>query len=104
MLFIGRILSAYIVRRSSIGCVGVGRFCVFWEKCVILQLIYWRFELSNGCGRCPGDGKSLRDFGKPQMHGIVFTDMVTGLERVADHATNIAFSILDEDPEDDSDI
>ena len=36
--------------------------------------------------------------------GIVFTDMVTGLERVADHATNIAFSILDEDPEDDSDI
>ena len=36
--------------------------------------------------------------------GIVFTDMVTGLERVADHATNIAFSILDEDPEDDSEI
>lgn len=36
--------------------------------------------------------------------GIVFTDMVTGLERVADHATNIAFSILDEDPEEDSDI
>ncbi len=33
--------------------------------------------------------------------GIVFTDMVTGLERIADHATNIAFSILDEDPEDD---
>lgn len=31
--------------------------------------------------------------------GIVFTDMVTGLERVADHATNIAFSILDSDPE-----
>ena len=34
--------------------------------------------------------------------GIVFTDMVTGLERVADHATNIAFSILDSDPEKDS--
>ncbi|GFI31036.1 MAG: Na/Pi cotransporter family protein [Lachnospiraceae bacterium] len=33
------------------------------------------------------------------MSGIVFTDMVTGLERVADHATNIAFSILDNDPE-----
>lgn len=33
------------------------------------------------------------------MSGIIFTDMVTGLERVADHATNIAFSILDKDPE-----
>ncbi|MCI9175750.1 MAG: Na/Pi cotransporter family protein [Lachnospiraceae bacterium] len=33
------------------------------------------------------------------MSGIVFTDIVTGLERVADHATNIAFSILDKDPE-----
>ena len=25
----------------------------------------------------------------------IFTDLVTGLERVADHATNIAFSILE---------
>lgn len=33
--------------------------------------------------------------------GIVYTDMVTGLERVADHATNIAFSILEDDPEED---
>ena len=33
------------------------------------------------------------------MSGLIFTDMVTGLERVADHATNIAFSILDKDPE-----
>lgn len=33
--------------------------------------------------------------------GVVYTDMVTGLERIADHATNIAFSILDEDPEED---
>ena len=33
------------------------------------------------------------------MSGIIFTDLVTGLERVADHATNIAFSILDKDPE-----
>lgn len=33
--------------------------------------------------------------------GIIYTDMVTGLERVADHATNIAFSILDSDPEED---
>ncbi len=32
--------------------------------------------------------------------GVTYTDMVTGLERVADHATNIAFSILDKDPED----
>ncbi len=29
------------------------------------------------------------------MAGIIFTDLVTGLERVADHATNIAFSILE---------
>ena len=34
-----------------------------------------------------------------RMSGIIFTDLVTGLERVADHATNIAFSILDKDPE-----
>ncbi len=33
------------------------------------------------------------------MTGILFTDLVTGLERVADHATNIAFSILEGDPE-----
>ena len=32
------------------------------------------------------------------MAGIIFTDLVTGLERVADHATNIAFSILEKDP------
>ena len=29
--------------------------------------------------------------------GMLFSDIVSGLERVADHATNIAFSILDED-------
>lgn len=33
------------------------------------------------------------------MSGIIFTDLVTGLERVADHATNIAFSILEKEPE-----
>lgn len=33
--------------------------------------------------------------------GMIFSDIVSGLERVADHATNIAFSILDEDPEED---
>ena len=33
------------------------------------------------------------------MSGIIFTDLITGLERVADHATNIAFSILDKAPE-----
>ncbi len=32
------------------------------------------------------------------MTGILFTDLVTGLERVADHATNIAFSILEGGP------
>ena len=33
--------------------------------------------------------------------GMIFSDVVSGLERVADHATNIAFSILDEEPEED---
>ena len=31
--------------------------------------------------------------------GMIFLDIISGLERVADHATNIAFSILDEEPE-----
>ena len=31
--------------------------------------------------------------------GMLFSDLISGLERVADHATNIAFSILDEEPE-----
>lgn len=31
--------------------------------------------------------------------GMIFSDIVSGLERVADHATNIAFSILEEEPE-----
>ena len=31
--------------------------------------------------------------------GMLFSDIVSGLERVADHATNIAFSVLDNDPE-----
>ena len=31
--------------------------------------------------------------------GMIFSDVISGLERVADHATNIAFSILDEDQE-----
>ena len=30
---------------------------------------------------------------------MIFSDLVSGLERVADHTINIAFSILDEDPE-----
>lgn len=33
--------------------------------------------------------------------GVIFTDLITGLERVGDHATNIAFSILQNDPEED---
>lgn len=33
------------------------------------------------------------------MAGIIFTDLVTGLERIGDHSTNIAFSILENDPE-----
>ena len=31
--------------------------------------------------------------------GVIFTDLITGLERVGDHATNIAFSVLENDPE-----
>ena len=31
--------------------------------------------------------------------GMLFSDIISGLERVADHATNIAFSILEEDPD-----
>lgn len=31
--------------------------------------------------------------------GMIFSDIVSGLERVADHATNIAFAILNSDPE-----
>lgn len=33
--------------------------------------------------------------------GMIFSDIVSGLERVADHATNIAFSILDSEKEED---
>ena len=33
--------------------------------------------------------------------GMIFTDVVSVLERIADHSTNIAFSILEEDPEPD---
>lgn len=33
--------------------------------------------------------------------GMIFSDIVSGLERVADHATNIAFAITAEDREDD---
>ena len=32
---------------------------------------------------------------------MIYSDLISGLERVADHATNIAFSILDEEPEED---
>jgi len=30
--------------------------------------------------------------------GMMFSDIVSGLERVSDHATNIAFSLLEDDP------
>lgn len=33
--------------------------------------------------------------------GMIFSDVVSGLERVADHATNMAFAIIQEDREDD---
>ena len=28
--------------------------------------------------------------------GMIFSDLVSGLERVADHATNIAYAMVDE--------
>ena len=31
--------------------------------------------------------------------GMLFSDIISGLERVADHATNIAFSVMDNDPD-----
>lgn len=34
--------------------------------------------------------------------GMMFSDLASGLERVADHSTNIAFSILDEEPEEEA--
>ena len=46
-------------------------------------------ELQQNHVRRMAKGKCL------PMTGILFTDLVTGLERVADHATNIAFSILE---------
>ena len=36
--------------------------------------------------------------------GMIFSDIVSGLERVADHATNIAFAITTEDDAEDGDI
>lgn len=33
--------------------------------------------------------------------GMMFSDLASNLERIGDHATNIAFSILDDDPESD---
>jgi phosphate:Na+ symporter len=30
--------------------------------------------------------------------GMMFSDIISGLERVSDHATNIAFSLLEDDP------
>lgn len=35
--------------------------------------------------------------------GMIFSDLLSNLERVADHGTNIAFSILEEDPENEDD-
>ena len=48
-------------------------------------------ELQQNHVRRMAKGKCL------PMTGILFTDLVTGLERVADHATNIAFAIMDPD-------
>ena len=35
--------------------------------------------------------------------GMIFSDIVSGLERVADHATNIAFAFAAEDAADEED-
>ena len=34
---------------------------------------------------------------------MIFSDTISGLERVADHATNIAFAILDPEENEDED-
>ena len=33
--------------------------------------------------------------------GMMFTDLISGLERIGDHSTNIAYSILESDPDED---
>ena len=43
-------------------------------------------------------GRLTRNECSPEA-GMLFSDIVSGLERVADHATNSAFSILNADPE-----
>jgi len=35
--------------------------------------------------------------------GMIFSDVISGFERVADHATNIAYALLEEAPDDDDD-
>ena len=35
--------------------------------------------------------------------GMVFSDVMSGFERVADHATNIAYALLTEAPEEEED-
>lgn len=35
--------------------------------------------------------------------GMIFSDAISGFERVADHATNIAYALLEESPDDDED-
>lgn len=45
--------------------------------------------------------KRMNDNSCTAQAGMMFSDLASNLERVADHATNIAFSILDDDPEGD---
>lgn len=35
--------------------------------------------------------------------GMIFSDVISGFERVADHATNIAYALLEENPDEDDD-
>ena len=35
--------------------------------------------------------------------GMIFSDAISGFERVADHATNIAYALLEQVPDDDED-
>ncbi|MCD8018451.1 MAG: hypothetical protein LUF92_02360 [Clostridiales bacterium] len=47
--------------------------------------------------------KQVRRLSKEQCSveaGLIYTDLVIGLERIADHATNIAYSIFNDNPED----
>jgi len=48
-------------------------------------------------------GRLTRNECTPEA-GMLFSDVVSGLERVSDHATNIAFSIIEAEVDEDEDL